>query len=378
MGKKDIKAVASSEDPAGDAVVEKSQYKKKKERTDLELPEGVDPWKEQGVSREEMPRRVLYEESSFSTLFPKYREKYIKEIWPLVVKELDGHGIACKLDLIEGSMFVNTTKKCWDPVAILKARDLMRLLSRSVPFHQAVKIMLDENNCDIIKIGGFVRSKERFIKRRQRLIGPDGATLKSIELLTKCYVLIQGTTVSCIGPWSGLLQVRKIIEDCMKNIHPIYNIKELMIKDDTLKDESWERFLPKFKKTNNSKKKKAEKKAKNRDASAISQEQMPRKVDLQMASGEYFLTDAKKEAKKKQEREEKQTEAITKKQEKRNASLVAPVEKDRSSTQNATNAPSTEETLKKIQSSLQSAKRKGPESSLSAEDFIQTKKNKSK
>lgn len=269
------------------------------------------------------------EESSFMTLFPKYREQYLRTIWSEVTRALDKHHVACQLDLVEGSMTVKTTRKTFDPAIIIKARDLIKLLARSVPFPQAVKVLQDDVACDVIKIGNFVTNKDRFVKRRQRLVGPNGNTLKALELLTSCYILVQGNTVSAMGPYKGLKEVRRVVEDCMKNVHPIYHIKELMIKQELSKrpelaNEDWSRFLPMFKKRNVARKKKVVEKK--RVYTPFPPAQTPRKVDLQIESGEYFLGKKDKKKLELSQKRERQEEVSEQRQQEKERGFEAPEE----------------------------------------------------
>jgi ribosomal RNA assembly protein len=291
----------------------------------------IDHWKIEPFTQEDI-KGPLLEESSFATLFPKYREAYLKEVWPHVTKALSAHGIGCELNLVEGSMTVKTTRKTVDPYIIIKARDLVKLLARSVPLPNAMKVLDDGIMCDIIKIGNILRNRERFVKRRQRLVGPSGNTLKALELLTGCYILVQGNTVAAIGEFKALKTVRRVVLDCMKNIHPIYHIKELMIKrelakDERLKGESWDRFLPKFRKLNKSKsaKKPTDKSAK-KEYTPFPPAPAPRQEDLELASGEFFLKPAEKERKALQEKKAKEVEKKAERAAERAKVYVAPEE----------------------------------------------------
>ncbi|EON66032.1 hypothetical protein W97_05275 [Coniosporium apollinis CBS 100218] len=306
-----------------------STYKKEKPWD----TDDIDKWKIDEFKSTDNLGGTFAEESSFATLFPKYREVYLRESWPYITRALEKHGIACTLDLVEGSMTVKTTRKTFDPAAILNARDLIRLLARSVPAQQAVKILDDGVAADIIKIRNLVRNKERFVKRRQRILGPNGSTLKALELLTGCYILVQGNTVSAMGPYKGLKEVRRIINDCMANVHPIYHVKELMIKRELAKDpelvnESWERFLPNFKKRNLSKRRMPHKvtdKSK-KVYTPFPPPQEKSKVDLQIESGEYFLGKQARERREREQREEAMREKMAEKRKERQKEFVPPKE----------------------------------------------------
>merc|ERR1711970_1076417 len=251
---------------------------------------------------------------------------------------------------------MGTTRKAFDPMSILNARDLIKLLARGLNFPAAKRILDEGMACDVIRIRTMVEKKERFVKRRQRILGNKGSTLKAIELLTQCYVMVQGGTVAAVGPHRGLGEVRKIVEDCMNNVHPIYNIKRLMIKrelekDPALKDEDWDRFMPQFKKKNVNTKLEQKKKIKMKPKTytPFPPPQPLSKVDKELETGEYFLKEEERKLKKQLQRMEKSKVAESARQEKRQQPFVEPQEeKKRKQSIPATSAVDVDKLKKKL------------------------------
>merc|ERR1711862_920948 len=94
-----------------------------------------------------------------------------------------------------------------------------------------------------------------------------------------------------------------------------------MGKDPNLKNENWDRFLPKFEHKNLSKRKQPLKKREKKTYTPFPPAQPLSKVDKELETGEYFLKEQERRAKKSAEKKKKQAEAETKRQDKREKSF---------------------------------------------------------
>lgn len=61
--------------------------------------DGIDHWRVDPFTKDDNPTGLL-EESSFAVLFPKYREQYLREVWPAVTRALKEVGLGCELNLV--------------------------------------------------------------------------------------------------------------------------------------------------------------------------------------------------------------------------------------------------------------------------------------
>ncbi len=98
----------------------------------------------------------------------------------------------------------------------------------------------------------------------------------------------------------------------MQNVHPIYHIKQLMVKrelmkDEKMKTENWDKYLPKFKQVKMNKKK-AKKRIEKKQYTPFPPEPTPRIEDIKMETGEYFLTEKESKQKKLDIKKKKQEE----------------------------------------------------------------------
>jgi ribosomal RNA assembly protein len=185
-----------------------------------------------------------------------------------------------------------------------------------------------------------------------------------------------------MGPYKGLKQVRTVVIDCMKNVHPIYHIKTLMIKKELAKDpalanEDWSRFLPNFTKKNTSKRRKPRVVSEKKAYTPFPPAPVPSKVDLQLESGEYFINEAQRQAKRKQEKRSLAKERAQENRDAREAEYVPPQE-DEGERHTAKRSARSEEAAAGEEVKSKKSKRKADESNGDEGETRREKSKKSK
>ena len=93
-------------------IVNKNKRHRKEKEWDHE---GIDHWKVDEFMPVDNVAGSFTEESSFATLFPKYREKYLREIWPHVTRALEKHVCICFFSIYIGNLWdvYRELHVCW-------------------------------------------------------------------------------------------------------------------------------------------------------------------------------------------------------------------------------------------------------------------------
>ncbi len=262
-------------------------------------------------------KHPFLEVSTFEVMFPKHRTSYFESIEKYAVKACEIKKVLLEIDYEASLLKVSTNKDTRDPFIILKAYELIQLLGRSFLLEHAIKVLEDGFTSEIIPVHMLCASQSIFERRRQRIANPK--ILKSLEIITKCNILVSNKTACILGSYTGVNQAKRVIIACFENIHPAFELKRLIIKNKLLdenKEGDWDRLLPKIKKTHSNVKKTF------RPTGSLPEEIKDRKEDKEMETGEFFANKDNVEKLEKKERNRKRKELKIKAKEERHQIIV--------------------------------------------------------
>lgn len=107
--------------------------------------------------------------------------------------------ISISIDSNDGLVILEATDDCEDPLAVWKARDIVRAIGRGFSPQRAFSLLDDDIYLRIINLEEFGNTPNQIRRLKGRVIGQGGKTRRNIEELTDTYVAIMGNTISVIG-----------------------------------------------------------------------------------------------------------------------------------------------------------------------------------
>ena len=120
----------------------------------------------------------------------------------------------CHLDVDSESGEVQIEdSKAFEPILVLKVRDVVRAIGRGFSPDHAIRLFQDDTYLDVIDLTEYVGKAVKDLERvRARIIGTNGKTRRTIEESTGAEVSILGKTVGIIGEMNEVAAAREAVE----------------------------------------------------------------------------------------------------------------------------------------------------------------------
>ncbi|RAP43764.1 MAG: RNA-processing protein [Methanosphaera sp. SHI1033] len=118
-----------------------------------------------------------------------------------------------KIDSDTGDIAISSTDETDDPLAIWKARYMIKAIGRGFNPDIALTLEDDEMILEIINLQDYVgKSKKALVRQKGRIIGKNGRTRQIMHDMLDVEISIYGKTVSLIGKIENIQMAREAIE----------------------------------------------------------------------------------------------------------------------------------------------------------------------
>jgi ribosomal RNA assembly protein len=142
------------------------------------------------------------------------------------------------VDSEAGSIAISPTEETEDPLAVWKARYIVKAIGRGFNPEISVKLMGDETILEIINLPDYVgKSKKAILRQKARIIGKDGRTKDIITDMTGVDISIYGKTVSIIGDMEQIHIAKEAVEMILNGVRhkTVYAFLERKTRDMKIK-----------------------------------------------------------------------------------------------------------------------------------------------
>lgn len=121
-------------------------------------------------------------------------------------------GIKLSVDSDDGLVTIIVPPEPKDPLAILKAKNIVKAIGRGFSPKDALFLLEDSYLLEVIDLREYELTKKAMIRQKGRVIGSEGSMKIAIEKFLNVKLAIYGKTISIIGERDNVIAARNMVE----------------------------------------------------------------------------------------------------------------------------------------------------------------------